>query len=189
MRLDSVAHDGKHHAFDPRAFDHARALSRGVLEEQLIEAAAVNVIRVILRETELGNFAEANHVLASVRPVRPDRAVFVDELFALHHAQEINVLKNPGCRADKRLSDVRPGMHRLIDNHVVKLKSTGADVFVDITTPKFAAQAIKKVAEIEWKPLHFLNNVSASLGSVRWTYVVAPRTNAAMTPTTAGCSG
>jgi ABC-type branched-subunit amino acid transport system substrate-binding protein len=53
-----------------------------------------------------------------------------------------------------------------IDNHVVKLKSTGADVFVDITTPKFAAQAIKKVAEIEWKPLHILNNDSASVGSV-----------------------
>jgi branched-chain amino acid transport system substrate-binding protein len=53
-----------------------------------------------------------------------------------------------------------------IDNHIVKLKSTGADVFVDIATPKFAAQAIKKVTEIEWKPLHFLNNVSASVGSV-----------------------
>ena len=53
-----------------------------------------------------------------------------------------------------------------IDNHIVKLKSTGADVFVNITTPKFAAQAIKKIAEIEWKPLHFLNNVSASVGSV-----------------------
>jgi ABC-type branched-subunit amino acid transport system substrate-binding protein len=53
-----------------------------------------------------------------------------------------------------------------IDNHIVKLKSTGADVFVDITTPKFAAQAIKKVAEIEWKPLHILNNVGASVGSV-----------------------
>jgi branched-chain amino acid transport system substrate-binding protein len=53
-----------------------------------------------------------------------------------------------------------------IDNHVVKLKSTGADVFVDITTPKFAAQAIKKAAEIEWKALHILNNVSASVGSV-----------------------
>src|SRR5476649_791267 len=48
-----------------------------------------------------------------------------------------------------------------IDNHIVKLKSTGADVFVDIATPKFAAQAIKKIAEIGWKPLHFLNNVSA----------------------------
>jgi branched-chain amino acid transport system substrate-binding protein len=53
-----------------------------------------------------------------------------------------------------------------IDNHIVKLKSTGADIFVDIATPKFAAQAIKKVAEIDWKPLHFLNNVSASVGSV-----------------------
>ena len=53
-----------------------------------------------------------------------------------------------------------------IDSHIVKLKSTGADVFVNITTPKFAAQAIKKMAEIGWKPLHFLNNVSASIGSV-----------------------
>jgi len=53
-----------------------------------------------------------------------------------------------------------------IDNHIVKLKATGADVFVDITTPKFAAQAIKKISEIEWKPLHILNNVAASVGSV-----------------------
>ncbi|MCP3385920.1 ABC transporter substrate-binding protein [Bradyrhizobium sp. CCGUVB4N] len=53
-----------------------------------------------------------------------------------------------------------------IDSHIVKLRSTGADVFMNITTPKFAAQAIKKVAEIGWKPLHFLNNVSASVGSV-----------------------
>jgi ABC-type branched-subunit amino acid transport system substrate-binding protein len=53
-----------------------------------------------------------------------------------------------------------------IDNHIVKLKASGADVFVDIGTPKFAAQAIKKVAEIDWKALHFLNNVSASVGAV-----------------------
>ncbi|UPK04868.1 ABC transporter substrate-binding protein [Bradyrhizobium sp. 170] len=53
-----------------------------------------------------------------------------------------------------------------IDSHIVKMKATGADVFVNITTPKFAAQAIKKNAEIGWKPLHFLNNVSASIGSV-----------------------
>jgi branched-chain amino acid transport system substrate-binding protein len=53
-----------------------------------------------------------------------------------------------------------------IDSHIVKLKTTGADVFFNITTPKFAAQAIKKNAEIGWKPLHFLNNVSASIGSV-----------------------
>ena len=53
-----------------------------------------------------------------------------------------------------------------IDNHIVKLKATGADVFLSITTPKFAAQAIKKLAEIEWKPLHIVSNVSASVGSV-----------------------
>jgi branched-chain amino acid transport system substrate-binding protein len=53
-----------------------------------------------------------------------------------------------------------------VDSHIVKLKSTGADVFFNITTPKFAAQAIKKNSEIGWKPLHFLNNVSASIGSV-----------------------
>jgi branched-chain amino acid transport system substrate-binding protein len=53
-----------------------------------------------------------------------------------------------------------------IDSHIVKLKSTNADVFINIATPKFAAQAIKKVAEIGWKPMHFLNNVSASVGSV-----------------------
>ena len=53
-----------------------------------------------------------------------------------------------------------------IDNHIVKLKATGADVFLSITTPKFAAQAIKKLAEIEWKPLHIVSNVSTSVGSV-----------------------
>ncbi|WP_334420473.1 MULTISPECIES: ABC transporter substrate-binding protein [unclassified Bradyrhizobium] len=53
-----------------------------------------------------------------------------------------------------------------VDNHIVRLRSSGADVFFNITTPKFAAQAIKKAFEIGWKPTHFLNNVSASIGSV-----------------------
>src|SRR6202040_3904014 len=53
-----------------------------------------------------------------------------------------------------------------IASHISQLKSTGAEVFVNVTTPKFAAQAIKKMNEIGWKPMHFLNNVSASIGSV-----------------------
>ncbi|HLX16322.1 MAG TPA: ABC transporter substrate-binding protein [Bradyrhizobium sp.] len=52
-----------------------------------------------------------------------------------------------------------------IDSHIVKLKASGADVFVNISIPKFAAQAIKKNAEIEWKPVHFLNSVSSSIGA------------------------
>ena len=51
-----------------------------------------------------------------------------------------------------------------IDAHIVKLKAAGADVLSAITTPKFAAQAIKKIAEIGWKPLQILTNVSASVG-------------------------
>jgi branched-chain amino acid transport system substrate-binding protein len=53
-----------------------------------------------------------------------------------------------------------------VDSQMVSLKASGADTFFNITTPKFAAQAIKKAAEIGWKPLHYLNNVSSSVGSV-----------------------
>jgi branched-chain amino acid transport system substrate-binding protein len=53
-----------------------------------------------------------------------------------------------------------------VDSQIVSLKGSGADVFFNITTPKFAAQAIKKAAEIGWKPVHYLNNVSSSVGSV-----------------------
>jgi branched-chain amino acid transport system substrate-binding protein len=53
-----------------------------------------------------------------------------------------------------------------VDSQIVSLKGSGADVFFNVTTPKFAAQAIKKAAEIGWKPVHLLNNVSNSVGSV-----------------------
>ena len=53
-----------------------------------------------------------------------------------------------------------------IDSHVVKMKSLNADVFVDVATPKFAAQAIRKTGEIGWKPMHILNSVATSIGAV-----------------------
>ncbi|MEP7282273.1 MAG: ABC transporter substrate-binding protein [Rubrivivax sp.] len=53
-----------------------------------------------------------------------------------------------------------------VDSQMVTLKSSGADVFFNITTPKFAAQAIKKAAELGWKPVHYLNSVSNAVGSV-----------------------
>jgi branched-chain amino acid transport system substrate-binding protein len=52
-----------------------------------------------------------------------------------------------------------------IDSQLVKLKASGADVFFNASIPKFAAQAIKKAAEVEWKPLQFLNSVSSSIGA------------------------
>src|SRR6202165_1072097 len=53
-----------------------------------------------------------------------------------------------------------------IDSQIISLKASGADVFFNVTTPKFAAQAIKKAAEVGWKPVHLLNNVSGSVGGV-----------------------
>jgi branched-chain amino acid transport system substrate-binding protein len=53
-----------------------------------------------------------------------------------------------------------------VDNQIIQLKNSGANVFFNIATPKFAAQAIKKVGELGWKPAQYVNNVSASVGSV-----------------------
>ena len=53
-----------------------------------------------------------------------------------------------------------------VDSQVVQLQAAGADTFFNITTPKFAAQAIRKAYDTGWKPVHYLNNVSASVGSV-----------------------
>src|SRR4029079_6728184 len=53
-----------------------------------------------------------------------------------------------------------------VDSQVIQLKDSGANVFFNISTPKFAAQSIRKAAEIGWKPAQYLNNVSASVASV-----------------------
>jgi ABC-type branched-subunit amino acid transport system substrate-binding protein len=53
-----------------------------------------------------------------------------------------------------------------IDSQILTLQGSGADTFIDITTPKFGAQAVRKAFDSGWKPLHILNNVSASIGSV-----------------------
>ncbi|MEI8403612.1 MAG: ABC transporter substrate-binding protein [Alcaligenaceae bacterium] len=52
-----------------------------------------------------------------------------------------------------------------VDSQMVKLKSSGADVFLNVSVPKFAAQAIKKAAELSWKPTHYLVQVASSMGS------------------------
>ena len=53
-----------------------------------------------------------------------------------------------------------------VDSQIVALKTMGADVFFNEATPKFAAQAIRKAAEIGWKPVQFVPSISNSFGSV-----------------------
>jgi branched-chain amino acid transport system substrate-binding protein len=53
-----------------------------------------------------------------------------------------------------------------VDSQIIQLKAADANVFFNIATPKFAAQAMRKVADLGWKPAHYVNNVSASVGTV-----------------------
>jgi branched-chain amino acid transport system substrate-binding protein len=53
-----------------------------------------------------------------------------------------------------------------IDSQIINLKNSGANVFFNVTIPKFAVQAIKKAHDIGWKPTHFLNNVASSYATV-----------------------
>ena len=53
-----------------------------------------------------------------------------------------------------------------VDSQIIQLKDSGANVFFNVATPKFAAQAIRKAADINWKPAQYMTNVSASVSSV-----------------------
>jgi branched-chain amino acid transport system substrate-binding protein len=53
-----------------------------------------------------------------------------------------------------------------VDSQIVTLKSSGADIFLNISAPKFAAQAIRKMASLGWRPIHILNGISRSVEAV-----------------------
>jgi branched-chain amino acid transport system substrate-binding protein len=53
-----------------------------------------------------------------------------------------------------------------VDSQLVTLKGSKADTFIDIATPKFAAQAIRKVSDLRWKPAHYIVQISSSVGAV-----------------------
>jgi hypothetical protein len=53
-----------------------------------------------------------------------------------------------------------------VDSLVVAIKTLNPDIFMNIASPKFAAQAIKKVAELDWHPIHILASISSSVGAV-----------------------
>lgn len=72
-----------------------------------------------------------------------------------------------GDKAEKMI--VKELSHELsdpvVDTQVISLHGTGADTFVQLTTPKFAAQIIRKMSDMNWKPLHIMAQNSASVGA------------------------
>ena len=78
------------------------------------------------------------------------------------------VLEGLGKENQKRIAEVATYevTDPTVDSQMLQLNRTGANTFINITTPKFGAQAIKKAAEIGWKPQHYLVNIAASVGAV-----------------------
>src|SRR2546427_13264724 len=89
-----------------------------MFQKEFIESAPVHVISVVLRQAKLGNFAEADHILPIVRPMRPDRAMFVNELRLFHDGQETDLLKNARGGAEQRFADVWTRVDRLVHDQV-----------------------------------------------------------------------
>jgi len=76
-------------------------------------------------------------------------------------------LRGLGDKADELVVKMLPYevTDPTVDAQILELAASGANVFFNVTIPKFAAQAIKKTCEIGWKPLHLLNNVSSSVSA------------------------
>lgn len=74
--------------------------------------------------------------------------------------------ENPSARASIVAEIPYETSDATIDSQIVNLKASGADVLISATTPKFAAQAIRKARELNWKPLQFVANASSSIATV-----------------------
>ena len=106
----------------------------------------------------------ANYALANVK--NPKIAIlFQNDDYGKDYRD--GFLQGLGDRADELVVKMLPYevTDPTIDSQILELAASGANVFFNITIPKFAAQAIKKACEIDWKPLHLLNNVSSSVKS------------------------
>ncbi|QDZ00348.1 ABC transporter substrate-binding protein [Nitratireductor mangrovi] len=113
--------------------------------------------------------AEARIYARYILDTKPDGKIGVLYQNDDYGKDYLNGLKDAlGDKADEMIVSEQPYevADPTVDSQVINIKAAGADVFVNITTPKFAAQAIKKAAEIGWQPLHILNSVSNSVGSV-----------------------
>ena len=107
--------------------------------------------------------------LYSIQQKLQDQKIPVDQVYDLlairvitHSVQDcyalLGLLHSIWRPVPGRIKDFMP--------YVTKIKASGADTLMDFTTPKFAAQTIKKNGELNWKPLHIVTNVSISVGAV-----------------------
>jgi branched-chain amino acid transport system substrate-binding protein len=109
-----------------------------------------------------------------------DARIFAEYLLKNHPQGKIGILYQNDDSGKDYVNGLKGGLHGkmpivaelpyevsdpTVDSQIVTLRASGADVFFDVATTKFAAQAIKKAAELGWKPVHLLSYVSSSVGA------------------------
>ena len=106
----------------------------------------------------------AKHILANVKDAKIGVLMQNDD-FGKDYVDGFK--KSLGKDADKIVKHVTYEItDPTVDSQIIQLKDSDANVFFNVATPKFAAQAIRKAADIGWKPAHYMTNVSASVAAV-----------------------
>jgi branched-chain amino acid transport system substrate-binding protein len=106
----------------------------------------------------------AKHILANVKDPKIGVLMQNDD-FGKDYVDGFK--KSLGKDADKIVKHVTYEItDPTVDSQIIQLKDSDANVFFNVSTPKFAAQAIRKSADIGWKPAHYMTNVSASVAAV-----------------------
>lgn len=106
----------------------------------------------------------ARHILANVKDARVAVLMQNDDYGKDYFGGFEEGLGKDGARIVKHVT--YEVTDPTVDSQIIQLKDSGANTFFNISTPKFAAQGIRKAAAIDWKPVHYLNNVSASVAAV-----------------------
>jgi branched-chain amino acid transport system substrate-binding protein len=129
--------------------------------------------------TKWGNPKEFPWTMGWQPPLHTEGAIFARHLLATVKDPKIAVLMQNDDYGKDFYEGVRDGLGKdagkivrhvtyevtdpTVDSQIIQLKDSGANALINIATPKFAAQAIRKAADIDWKPVHYLNSSSNSV--------------------------
>jgi branched-chain amino acid transport system substrate-binding protein len=180
----------------PKTFEQARKLVEGdqvLLLFQVLGTAHNTTIQKYMNENKVPQLFIATGAtkwndpqhfpwtMASIPSYQSEAHVYAKYLLANHPDGKIGILyQNDDYGKDylRGFKDGIGGKMRIVAelpyepseptvySQIAGLQASDADVFFDASSAKFAAQAIKHAAEVGWRPVHVLNGVSASIGSV-----------------------
>jgi len=133
--------------------------------------------------TELGNYEEFPYTMGWLPSFQTEGKIYIQHIIETNPDAKIGILFQNGDYGRDFTKGITDALGEekanmiiamesfessdpTVDAQVVSLKATGADALIIVSTPKFAAQALKKVRQLDWHPTTYLNNVANSIASV-----------------------